>query len=668
MAQRVAGGESAGQKRSSRVRVAVRLRPYMDKEDNKGEGSCVRGLDSRKLEIVNWRNATETLQYEFDVFHGEQTTQKEVFVESVKPILKHLLTGQNASVFAYGPTGAGKTHTMLGSSEQPGVIPRAVREVFSLVRAQEAQQDGWEYAVSMSYLEIYQEKVLDLLCPSTQDLPIREDKDHNILIPGLTSIPMASFQDFHTHFLPASLNRTTASTKLNERSSRSHAILLIKVVRTRRGPPHRQQTGKLYLVDLAGSEDNRRTGNQGIRLKESSAINRSLFTLSKVVDALNSSPGVRVPYRDSKLTRLLQDSLGGSAHSVMVTNVAPEYRFYFDTFTALNFAAKSKQIVNQPFVRETLLQPALPVGKRPREQAGGSSSGEPQSKKAKETKETKTDTHTATTTQPDSPPDGMLGRLLALEKRLLGSPEKDLLKTVAHELEELRAKQKELEKKASMFNPSSSSSSALPKPKMEVSGQQQKKSAAPVAKVGPAPAVGNSGLREDTLFKSNVMPLSRKPSCARPKKQQAVVSPLQVSQVQPQPCAVECKPSLAPNKKKKKEHTEAFQGKENGGVDVSCDGEDGGCGGPDAEDWEAQLGPNILLASRQRILETLNAGSLKQLKDLQLIGDKKAKLIMGWREINGPFAQVEDLKKIEGITGKRFASFIKANVLSSMGK
>ena len=131
------------------------------------------------------------------------------------------------------------------------------------------------------------------------------------------------------------------------------------MVRTRRVHPHRQQTGKLYLVDLAGSEDNRRTGNQGIRLKESGAINLSLFTLSKVVDALNGAAGGRVPYRDSKLTRLLQDSLGGSAHSVMITNVAPEYSYYFDTFTALNFAAKSKQIVNRPFVRETLLQPSI---------------------------------------------------------------------------------------------------------------------------------------------------------------------------------------------------------------------------------------------------------------------------------------------------------------------
>lgn len=134
----------------------------------------------------------------------------------------------------------------------------------------------------------------------------------------------------------------------------------MQVVRTQRALPRRQQTGKLYLVDLAGSEDNRRTGNQGIRLKESGAINLSLFTLSKVVDSLNSATTVRVPYRDSKLTRLLQDSLGGSAHSVMITNIAPEYKFYFDTFSALNFAAKSKLIVNKPFTQETVAMPVLP--------------------------------------------------------------------------------------------------------------------------------------------------------------------------------------------------------------------------------------------------------------------------------------------------------------------
>ncbi|XP_055031191.2 kinesin-like protein KIF22 [Misgurnus anguillicaudatus] len=631
MAQRVLVTDgSAASKRTSRVRVAVRLRPYMDKQDEKGEGPCVRGLGPQKLEIINWRNATETLQYQFDAFHCEKTSQQEVFVSSVKPILSHILGGQNASVFAYGPTGAGKTHTMLGSQEQPGIIPRAVREVFNLVEAQEKGRDSWEYSVGMSYLEIYNEKVLDLLSPGSQDLPIREDKDRNILIPGLTHIPLSSFSDFDSHFIPASLNRTTASTKLNQRSSRSHAVLLIKVVKSQRGPPHRQQTGKLYLIDLAGSEDNRRTGNQGIRLKESGAINLSLFTLSKVVDALNAGVGGRVPYRDSKLTRLLQDSLGGSAHSVMITNIAPEYRYYFDTFSALNFAAKSKQIVNRPFVRETVLAPAIASVKRARDDQEAGGSGEPQHKKSKEVK--KPEQSVSPVAHPHSSPDSsVLDRLIALEKMMMGSAERErlnLLKTVAQsrkEIQMLKEKQKELENKANMFN------------KNEMHEES----------------------REVSLFKTDLPPLQRKQStAARPRKQQAVVTPLQVSQVQPLQCAVLCKPSQTLDKKKRLQKVMG-EGKENGGTDP-----------PHTEDvnWETRLDSEILERSRTKILQTLNSGSLKELKSLQLIGDKKAKLIMGWREINGDFTQVDDLKKIEGITAKRFSSFIKANILSSLGK
>ncbi|MGH0174183.1 UNVERIFIED_CONTAM: hypothetical protein FKN15_067260 [Acipenser sinensis] len=243
---------------ATRVRVSVRLRPYMSREDEGKEGLCVRGTGNQSLEILNWRNTMETMSYQFDAFYGENSSQQEVYTGSVKPVLSHLLTGQNTSVFAYGPTGAGE----------------AVRDVFQMVREESglpANQD-WEHSVSMSYLEIYNEKV----------------------------------------------------------------------VKSQRVLPFRQLTGKLYLIDLAGSEDNRRTGNQGIRLKESGAINSSLFVLSKVVDSLNQGLA-RVPYRDSKLTRLLQDSLGGSAHSVMITNIAPEQKYYFDTLTALNFAAKSKQ-------------------------------------------------------------------------------------------------------------------------------------------------------------------------------------------------------------------------------------------------------------------------------------------------------------------------------------
>ncbi|KAL0984504.1 hypothetical protein UPYG_G00142360 [Umbra pygmaea] len=620
-AQRVAGEVPKGTKQTSRVRVAVRLRPYMEKQDEKSEGPCVRGLDSQSLEIINWRNATETLHYQFDAFHDEQTTQQEVFLCSVKPILPHILKGQNASVFAYGPTGAGKTHTMLGSQEQPGVIPRAVREVFNLVKAKGKEDDSWDYSIGMSYLEIYNEKVLDLLCPSAHDLPIREDKDRNILIPGLTYTALNSFSDFHTQFLPASLNRTTASTKLNQRSSRSHAILLIKVVRTQQTTPHRQQTGKLYLVDLAGSEDNRRTGNKGIRLKESGAINLSLFTLSKVVDALSAGGGAgRVPYRDSKLTRLLQDSLGGSAHSVMITNIAPEYTYYFDTYTALNFAAKSKQVVNKPFVRETVTVPPVQV-KRSREEQEATGSDEPQNKRLKNCKRSDSEEHTPPG-QPHSPTDpSVLNRLIALEKLLMGTPVKERLK-LHREIQELKEKQKKFESNAKMCTMSGNGAS------------------------GNFTDSLSSG--KSPLFRMHLPPLQRKPSTAsRSKKQQAVVPPLQVLQQ----CPVAKKPPTCQKDRKNLDCIEVSEGKEN----IMTGG------------WETHMDKSVLEQSRHKILQVLNSGSLKDLKGLQQIGDKKAKLILGWREIHGSFTKLEDLTKIEGITAKRLSSFIKANILSSMG-
>lgn len=623
MAQRVAVQDGAN-KKTTRVRVAVRLRPYMGKLDEKGEGPCVRGLDSQNLEIINWRNATETVKYNFDVFHGEQTTQQDVFLSSVKPILPHILNGQNASVFAYGPTGAGKTHTMMGSSDQPGVIPRAVRAVFSMVKAKD-EAEGWDYSIGMSYLEIYNEKVLDLLSPGSQDLPIREDKDKNILIPGLTHTTITSFSDFDKQFVPASLNRTTASTKLNQRSSRSHAILLIKVVRTQRVLPHRQQTGKLYLIDLAGSEDNRRTGNQGIRLKESGAINLSLFTLSKVVDSLNSGTAVRVPYRDSKLTRLLQDSLGGSAHSVMITNIAPEYKYYFDTFSALNFASKSKLIVNKPFTCETVAVPVLPVKRAREDHEAGGSGTEPQKKRQKDERKSEQEgsspsSHFNSLSQPS-----VMDRLIALEKLMMNRQDKDglsVLKDVAHEIQELKNKQREFESKAMLFS--------------RLAGEK-------------------SSAKQEAAFKNNVAPLQRKQATAtKGNKQQAVVQPLQVSQHHPlQQLAVVKKQSVCIKKERKlSDQVEPPDGKEN--IMENC--------------WESQLDTSMLEHSRQKILHVLNNGSLKELKGLQQIGDKKAKLILGWREIHGHFVRLEDLLKVEGMTEKRFSSFKKANILSAMGK
>lgn len=169
----------------------------------------------------------------------------------------------------------------------------------------QAVEEGcmWNSTSTIHFPSIPQ--VLDLLQPSLRDLPIREDRNHNILVPDLTQKEITNFADFESHFLPASRKRTVASTQLNQRSSRSHTVLLVLVNRIRDWPTYSHQTAKLCLIDLAGSEDNRRTGNKGLRLKESGAINSSLFVLSKVVDALNQGLP-RVPYRDSKLTRLLQ--------------------------------------------------------------------------------------------------------------------------------------------------------------------------------------------------------------------------------------------------------------------------------------------------------------------------------------------------------------------------
>ncbi|XP_061823774.1 kinesin-like protein KIF22 [Nerophis lumbriciformis] len=623
MAQRVPISES-GSKKASQVRVAVRLRPFMGQQDERGERPCVRGLDSQNLEIINWRNASETVKYHFDVFHGEQTTQQEVFLSSVKPILPHILRGQNASVFAYGPTGAGKTHTMLGSSEEPGMIPHAVQEVINLVNGQD--DEGWDYSIGMSYLEIYNEKVLDLLSPGSQDLPIRQDKDKNILIPGLTHTTISSFLDFDRQFIQASLNRTTASTKLNQRSSRSHAILLIKVVRTQHAPPHRQQTGKLYLVDLAGSEDNRRTGNQGIRLKESGAINLSLFTLSKVVDSLNSGMSVRVPYRDSKLTRLLQDSLGGSAHSVMITNIAPEYKFYFDTFSALNFAAKSKLIVNKPFTCETVA--VHPVKRAREEHEAASADAHTRKKKQREEKKTEPDASSPSAHLHSLSEPSVMDRLIALEKQISCQDKDDMLKNVAQsrkEIQELKEKQKEIERKALLL-------SRLTKEK---------------------------SMSEETGFRSNAAPLQQKQAVtSKVNKKQAVVQPLQVTERQPlKQLTIVRKQSVCVKKVDKalSDHVESS-------LKLPDDKENM------ARNWESLLDRCFLEQSRRKILQILNTGSLKELKGLQQIGDKKAKLIFGWREINGIFSKLEDLGKVEGMTEKRLSSFMKANILSVIGK
>ncbi|XP_006148237.1 kinesin-like protein KIF22 [Tupaia chinensis] len=614
----------------ARVRVAVRLRPFVDETAGASDPPCVRGMDSCSLEIANWRNHQETLKYQFDAFYGERSSQQDIYAGSVQPILRHLLEGQNASVLAYGPTGAGKTHTMLGSPEQPGVIPRALMDLLQLTREESAEGRPWALSVTMSYLEIYQEKVLDLLDPASGDLVIREDCRGNILIPGLTQKPITSFADFERHFLPASRNRTVGATRLNQRSSRSHAVLLVKVDQRERLAPFRQREGKLYLIDLAGSEDNRRTGNKGLRLKESGAINTSLFVLGKVVDALNQGLP-RVPYRDSKLTRLLQDSLGGSAHSILIANIAPERRFYLDTVSALNFAARSKEVINRPFTNESLQLHVLAPVKLSQKELGPSEAKRARGPEEEEIGDSEPTAPLASVSQKLSPlqklsnmDPAMLERLLNLD-RLLGSqgsqgtpllstPRRErmvLMKTVEEkdlEIERLKMKQKELEAKV-------------------------------LAQKAEDPKKEN---RAPTILR----PLARRTvTVAKPLKK-AVVMPLQLIQEQAASPSAEIHILKKRGRKRKLESLEASEPEEK------------------SEDcWELQVSPELLAQGRQKILDLLNKGTARDLRSLQRIGQKKAQLIVGWRELHGPFGQVEDLERVEGISGKQMESFLKANIL-----
>ncbi|XP_022085619.1 kinesin-like protein KIF22 [Acanthaster planci] len=644
----------------TRMKVAVRLRPVL-KQDDKDKEPCVRGLDATSLEIWNWRDTKQTIKYNFDVFFDATSRQQDIHEKCVKPLMAKALRGQNASIFAYGPTGAGKTHTMLGTVERPGIIPRAVNDIFRLINKQKlnAGDAQWMYSLSFSYLEIYQEKVYDLLEVKGQDLPIREDRDRTIFIPNLAERVITSLEEFHDLFVPASKNRTTAATKLNSRSSRSHSILLLKVVKKQEAPPYKKQIGKVYLIDLAGSENNKRTGNRGIRLKESGAINTSLFVLGQVVDALNQGLG-RVPYRDSKLTRLLQDSLGGSAHACMITNIAPEESNYMETYTALNFASKSRHIVNKPFTNEITERP---TAQRP---AKRSSSGEerhqaassPPRKKAKrdsnEQKVTnRPESAEGSTKQQENAPflspllrrqanfeESMKSRLQALENNIMTRLNPPANQGQAHQSHDLQNRQileqlKESSKQLSQLQKQNSKFHQV-----LANSRMKDQDHLPQRKISSDPSTKktSSGVAGSSLGQPATLP-------------KAVVKPLTMStqhNFAPQPTT---KSNLL---KRRAPDVQFMKIK-------TCDDPKG----KSLKENAHQLQPNPELQAKHtaEIIHLLNTGSVKQLKSLQSVGEKRAQLIRSWRQMFGEFTTISDLKKVNGLPSKTVDAIIRNNLL-----
>ncbi|CCO27261.1 Kinesin-like protein KIF22 OS=Danio rerio GN=kif22 PE=2 SV=1 [Rhizoctonia solani AG-1 IB] len=335
---------------SAPVRIACRVRPFINSES---QDDSVEVLDDSSLSVVNPVDAGKRFRFNFTSVHGQDATQEQVFESDVRPLLPSVFTGHTLTIFAYGVTSSGKTHTMQGSATQPGIIPRVMEALFER-RVNMRSKVKFE----LSYMEIYKDDVFDLMVSTRgTKLPVREDGKGKVFVANLTETPIESTDEFDTHFIAACKGRSVAATNFNRASSRSHAILGIKVSVTENYPGAPILTGKVNLVDLAGSENNKMTGNDSIRMAESAAINKSLSVLGQVVHALNQRAS-RVPYRDSKLTRILQDALGGTSISLLICNIAPGAKFKQDTLNTLNFATRTKEIENRPVVNQ---QAPVPV-------------------------------------------------------------------------------------------------------------------------------------------------------------------------------------------------------------------------------------------------------------------------------------------------------------------
>lgn len=275
-----------------------------------------------------------------------------MYDEVIRPLVSSVLEGFNGCVFAYGQTGTGKTFTMEGvrnDTQQMGIIPRTFEQIWTHInRAQNMQ-----FLVAVSYLEIYMEELRDLLKPNTTAVLELRERESGIVVPNLHSVLCKSADEMTQVMNKGNKNRTVGRTNMNEHSSRSHAIFQIKIEMCETGAEASTtvKVGKLNLIDLAGSERQSKTGATAERLKEASKINRALSSLGNVISAL-AEKSSHVPYRDSKLTRLLQDSLGGNSKTIMIANIGPSEYNYNETLTTLRYAHRAKAIQNKPIKNE----------------------------------------------------------------------------------------------------------------------------------------------------------------------------------------------------------------------------------------------------------------------------------------------------------------------------
>mmetsp|Transcript_3037 Transcript_3037/g.3174 ORF Transcript_3037/g.3174 Transcript_3037/m.3174 type:complete len:1094 (-) Transcript_3037:19-3300(-) len=341
---------------SCNVKVAVRCRPS-NIEERKGSQPTVITCDSENKSLklsVGPAGKKVSKDYTFDKVFGMYSTQQEVFESIVRPIVDETLAGFNCTIFAYGQTGTGKTHTMEGdihSEEHAGIVPRSVKAILEELEASDS-----EYTIRVSFLELYNEELQDLLNTSgDRKLKLCEDIKKGVVCQNLEEITVLNVGDIFEILQKGIQQRKTAETLMNKNSSRSHSIFTMKIMIKECNVDGEEvvRHGQLNLVDLAGSECVGRSGAQNQRAREAGSINQSLLTLGRVITALVDHHG-HIPYRDSKLTRLLQESLGGKAKTCIIATLSPSQLAVEETMSTLDYAHRAKNIKNQPTVNERM--------------------------------------------------------------------------------------------------------------------------------------------------------------------------------------------------------------------------------------------------------------------------------------------------------------------------
>ncbi|OTB05464.1 hypothetical protein M426DRAFT_72795 [Hypoxylon sp. CI-4A] len=333
------------------IKVVARFRPQNKVELASG-GEPVVSFDGPDTCSLNSAEAAGS--FTFDRVFDMQGKQVDIFDYSIKPTVDDILNGYNGTVFAYGQTGAGKSYTMMGTSiedeDGKGITPRIVEQIFSSIMS---SPPTIEYTVRVSYMEIYMERIRDLLAPQNDNLPVHEEKNRGVYVKGLLEIYVSSVDEVFEVMKRGGNARAVAATNMNQESSRSHSIFVITISQ-KNLETGSMKSGQLFLVDLAGSEKVGKTGASGQTLEEAKKINKSLSALGMVINALTDGKSSHIPYRDSKLTRILQESLGGNSRTTLIINCSPSSYNDAETLSTLRFGMRAKSIKNKAKVNAEL--------------------------------------------------------------------------------------------------------------------------------------------------------------------------------------------------------------------------------------------------------------------------------------------------------------------------